>query len=117
MSLTRTTWSRSNSASRFSLDEVNTHDTWIDGKQIYRRVVNVAPLPNATVKSVQHNTRNIDKVLSLQGFAYNETQWISYPNSDIDLSLQGAFLEIDPGAANYSAYTEGMVVIHYTKNV
>lgn len=115
MSLTRTNWSRSNTAGKFSETEVNTHQSWIDGKQIYRKVIDVGFYPNSTIKSVGHNIRNIDKILRIYGQGKNTQYQQVFPHSDCDIYVEGAFIHLD-AAANFSTY-EGHVVLEYTKNV
>lgn len=43
--------------------------TWIDGKPIYRKVINFGSLPNAESKSVAHNIANIDFIVNVWGMA------------------------------------------------
>lgn len=43
--------------------------TWIDGKTIYRKVIDFGALPNATKKEVAHNISNIDKFITVEGIA------------------------------------------------
>lgn len=43
--------------------------TWIDGKTIYRKVIDFGPLPNATKKEIAHNITNIDKFIKVEGIA------------------------------------------------
>ena len=106
----------------YSTEEVNTGKKWIDGKPIYRKVVNYGALPNATSKAVAHNITNIDYVVSMQGVAsipagnkiplpYVDTTTFSngvqmYTTSN-DVVLQTQ--------ANRSNYTNTYVTIEYTK--
>ena len=41
-------------------DEIDTGMKWIDGKPIYRKVINVGALPNNSEKTIAHNISNID---------------------------------------------------------
>ena len=54
--------------------------TWIDGKPIYRKVVDFGALPNATTKSVAHNIANIDFIVNVWGMAKRE-------NTDNDVNF------------------------------
>lgn len=56
------------------LDEYSTTETvigkWIDGKPIYRKVVNCGVLPNsASTKKIPHGIVSLDKAINLHGFA------------------------------------------------
>jgi hypothetical protein len=114
MSLTRTNWSRSNTAGKFDTDEVNTHQSWIDGKPIYRKVIDVGAFPNSSIKEVSHNIRGIDQVIKIHGLAKNSTYKHVFQQGDCNIYVTGAFIWID-AASNYSTY-EGYVILEYTKN-
>lgn len=43
--------------------------TWINGKPIYRKVIDFGPLPNATVKEVPHGISNIESIVTIRGIA------------------------------------------------
>ena len=58
-----------NTVNSYSTEEVNTGKKWIDGKPIYKKVIDLGNLPNATVKRVNTNITDLAKVVSLQGMA------------------------------------------------
>lgn len=92
---------------------------WIDGKTIYRKVVNFGALPNATVREVAHNITNIDYVISIVGMADNKTDFLQLPRVHTEPSLNIALqmnktnITILTGY-NLSAYS-AYVIIEYTK--
>ena len=43
--------------------------TWIDGKPIYRKVIDFGMLPNTSTKSMAHGISNIDKFVRVYGTA------------------------------------------------
>lgn len=45
--------------------------TWIDGKTLYQRTVNVGAMPNATESTYAHSISNIDKVITYDAIATN----------------------------------------------
>jgi hypothetical protein len=51
----------------FSLTETDTGAKWIDGKTIYRKVINFGVLPNATAKSVAHGITGLGTIISAVG--------------------------------------------------
>ena len=63
----------------YSTTEQLTGGTWINGKPIYRKVVDFGYLPNATEKNVAHNISNIDKFTHIYGVALNSSNENSYP--------------------------------------
>lgn len=51
----------------YSTDEVKTNDVWINGKPIYRKVIEFSTLnPNAT-NNIIHNIENLNKIVSISG--------------------------------------------------
>jgi hypothetical protein len=61
----------------FTTSEVNTGFTWVDGKTIYKKTINMGSLPNNTQKNVAHGITGITKVLSIEGSYTNGT--ITFP--------------------------------------
>lgn len=62
------------------VDEKNTYSTsekvvgtWIDGKPIYRKVIDFGELPNAGFQNVAHNIKGLDSVICLRGIAKTTT--------------------------------------------
>lgn len=45
--------------------------TWIDGRPVYRKVVNFGALPNGAEKEVKHGINNLDFVIKTDAFAYS----------------------------------------------
>lgn len=46
--------------------------TWIDGSDIYEKVIEFGALPNATNKRVEHGITGINKIISITGTASDE---------------------------------------------
>ena len=44
---------------------------WIDNKPIYRKVVNFGALPNASIKTVNHDISNLNTVVNFYGIILN----------------------------------------------
>lgn len=106
----------------YSMTEQNTGRLWIDGKAIYRKVVNLGSLPNATPGSVAHGIANLNTVVSLSGFATNGTNFLPLPlarynnfASQIGLYVDKTNVVVEPGI-DRTDYT-GYVVIEYTKTI
>ena len=69
--------------------------TWVDGKPIYRKVIDFGALPNSTLKQVPHGISDIDAIVSLNGvtFAKNKTATpIPYVYTD-SINTVSLFLE------------------------
>jgi len=94
--------------------------TWIDGKTLYEKTVNLGALPNATTKSVAHGISNISMVVQLYGMFQDSNNWFPLPycnttaaTSQIRLSADRTYIVLLTGA-NMTQYT-GYATIRYTK--
>ena len=90
---------------------------WIDGKDLYRKVVDFGALPNATTKGVAHNISNLGTVTNCYGYAsisntklsinwYNGTNYITTFVTNTVVNIQTS-----NDRSSYTAY----VIIEYTK--
>lgn len=104
---------------RYSTDEIDTGKTWIDGKKIYRKVVDCGALPNNTQKTVNHGISNLGEVTSIVGMSKYLSAGISIPlpyvganNVYLYVSATGVVITT---TSDLSAYTATKVIIEYTK--
>ena len=111
----------------YSLTETDTGKTWINGKPIYRKVIDFGNLPNTSEKHVNLNINNLEKIIFLYGLTYNTQNgnYFPIPNGSISLT---PYL-IDMAIANGSGYTNALrirtqndrtmftayIIIEYTK--
>lgn len=104
----------------YSTSETNTGKTWIDGKPIYRKVVDLGALPNNTMKNVTHGITNIDTVTDYYGVAKsgsNTTLKIPYVATETTDTIAMYVSAINVAVKtkqDMSAYS-GYAVIEYTK--
>ena len=49
----------------YSQNETDTGKIWIDGKKIYRKVINCGVLPNNSLKIIPTNITNIEEIINL----------------------------------------------------
>lgn len=105
----------------YSTSEVNTGKTWIDGKPIYRKVINCGSLPNATSKTINHNIQNIEHSY-IYGTAIRSSDKREFPlpyaaasaGSEIQLDLTNTAIQITT-SVDRSAFDQTYVIIEYTK--
>ena len=107
----------------YSTDEINTGKLWIDGKPIYRKIIDFGSLPNATSKSVAHNINNLGFVINVSGTVYHTTVITYYPiplqykgndsnyNVEIYVNNTNIVMNSNTDRSFYSAY----VILEYTK--
>lgn len=105
-------------------EERKTNKVWIDGKTIYRKVINFGALPNATKKEVQHNISNISIFTKIEGIAIrnDETKFtqslpLVYKNAEMfyntALAVDNTIVEIQ--TASDRSMFNGYVTLEYTK--
>lgn len=96
--------------------------TWIDGKPIYRKVIDMGALPNATAKDVQHNISNIDNIVHIYGWAYRSSDNFRIPlpftSPDVSanalLGVLGNYVRITTGT-DRSSFAVSYAILEYTK--
>ncbi len=97
---------------------------WINGKSIYRKVIDFGALPNNTQKNLNHNISNVDIFTNVYGIAYTSGYVYTYPlplmykgsdynyNVELMVSKQSISMSSNTDRSALSAY----VVLEYTKN-
>jgi len=104
-----------------SLSEINTGRIWIDGKPIYRKVIDFGLLPNTASKNVAHGIVTLDKVINLYGISDNGTYQIPIPhtntaglNFSYSTFVDQTNVNITTGGATHTAYY-AYITLEYTK--
>ena len=95
---------------------------WIDGKPIYRKVINLGALPNNTDTYTAHNISNLGTIVSLTGMAYNSTNEnrITLPYIDptaqyiVQMFATNTNIVLVSGY-DQSVFDESFCIIEYTK--
>lgn len=109
----------------YSLEEVNTGFTWVDGKPIYKKTINFGALPNNTQKVVQHGITNLDYVIDFFGVTYNPTAnqntgaWQKMPlvandGSDVSVVVRRTEIAI-ASSSDRTSYNKTYITLCYTK--
>lgn len=106
----------------YSLNEVDTGDTWIDGSKIYKKTINFGVLPDDTNKIVAHGISNIAKIIDIKGYAYapNSRLFISLPFSStfsygcIAVTADATSIDIKTGS-DRTEFTECYITLYCTK--
>ena len=102
--------------------ETITPKKWIDGKRIYRKVINFGTLPNSTIKSVLHNIASLDTFTCFKGSVVkaSDKTTLAFPYINIGTLTYGIAWVVDSATiqcttgidrTSYSA----QVVLEYTK--
>lgn len=105
----------------FSSTEVQI-GTWIDGKPLYRSVINTGVLPNNATKTIPHSISNIKKITFLHGVAHNTVTdgYIPLPYASVTASqtcmvYAGVENIYFTTQADLSNYLESYMIVEYTK--
>lgn len=105
----------------YSQNETDTGKIWIDGKKIYRKVINCGALQNDTLKTIPTNIVNLDEVITITAKttskAYNITTPIPYTSVGgkkkvIYIQNNNIYIYID---AVEEFYDECIAILEYTK--
>lgn len=123
---TNKTWSVSkiNNAIKeiYSLDEIKTDKVWIDGKPVYRRVINLGTLPNASTKDIPHGITNIDFIVNVSGIAKKTNgDFLPLPylwkpsNTDVSISVFANATSVTIMTLNDRTDVTAYAFIEYTK--
>lgn len=96
--------------------------TWIDGRPLWQKTVNIGTLPNTTSKEVNHNISNIENIISYTGVAINNGASLmigycgNYPNHEADIGIVVSTSKIYIQTYNdRSAYKNTYITLQYTK--
>lgn len=105
----------------YSQNEIDTGKIWIDGKKIYRKIIDFGTLPNNNLKSVSHGISDIDTIISLNGITFTEAKTatgLSYAHAEskneVSLFLEKTTVNIRT-YGNKANYTKTYITIEYTK--
>lgn len=108
----------------YSTNEVKTGDTWIDGRLIYRKVIDIGYL-NSGDTTIAHNISNINFIVDGKGFFYNENNktWFPIPRAyptnpsqyDVAVDIGTTNITITCGTNYNGATFKGYIIMEYTK--
>ena len=97
--------------------------SWIDGAPIYKKTISFGSLPNATSKSVNLGVNNLNRVISVEAWAYrsNNSTWVEIPytspagNSNIGFTINGQTITLIT-STDRTDFTESYFTIYYIKS-
>jgi hypothetical protein len=97
--------------------------TWINGKPIYRKVIDFGTFPNSTYKEVQHNISNLQSFVKIDGIAIRNDNdfWQAIPltyrgadtsyNTALTVTKSKVVITCDADRSEFNGY----VILEYTK--
>lgn len=98
--------------------------TWVDGKTIYKKTIDLGTLPNNSTKNVQYNISNFSRLVKLEGSAYRSTDGANFPlpfasNSGVNviaISIDTAITSITVVTNTDRSNMTGYITMYYTKS-
>ena len=94
--------------------------TWIDGKPLYRKTINIGALPDTTTKEISHNIANISTITKVYGFATTGQTFYPLPFVyDVTTKTIGLYANVTKifvWTGNDRSSFTGYVTLEYTKN-
>lgn len=106
----------------YSTNEVKTNKVWIDGKPIYRIVINMGDIPSNSSKIINHNIKNIDFVTSVSGLGVTSTNHYNIPFSPNEAMFSGLSVSMRASSTEISVSASKVVsghtiygIMEYTK--
>ena len=105
----------------YSQNEIDTGKIWIDGKKIYRKVINCGALQGDTLKEISINIVNIEEVIKITAMTkstgYDITTPIPYTSVGgkkkvIYIQNNNIYIYVD---AVEEQYDKCFVILEYTK--
>lgn len=101
--------------------EVDTRKKWVDGRTIYRKVIDCGALPNATTKNTAHNISDLDRFVKVYGISIdissNTTLPLPYFNTGtgyVKLFATNTNAVVQTGG-NLTQYDSTHVTLEYVK--
>ena len=93
--------------------------TWIDGKPLYRKVINLGTLPDDSTKAVAHSIQNLKRIVKLEGFAGSSLNkgGITLPHATsnpIALYADDTNVSVKT-TSDATGYTQAHAFVYYTK--
>lgn len=93
---------------------------WINGKPIYRKVVDLGDAPNNTLSTISHGISNIESIVNLYGYISDGSSYLPIPNV---VASSGARLQLSANknaiflgsSTDRSSFKECYAIIEYTK--
>lgn len=108
----------------YSTEEVNTGKKWIDGKDIYRKVIELSNIPASTTE-YSYNVENIDKIVNAQASWYDTLDKATFV-TNLRYDGTGAYIRFIYLKSKFKIETkyswsertsDVYVIIEYTKTV
>lgn len=105
----------------YSTSEVSTGFTWLDGKTIYKKTVQIPSLPNATSTGYPHGVSNLETVVEIKGlhragiYAYDlSAPGIGGSQYGLQLSVDATNIYVNVGTDRHLDSAD--ITIYYTKS-
>ena len=121
-----TGWEETTDPESYSTDEVKTNKTWINGKPIYRKVVEFGNFPSGGSKTVATGITDLARIISLEYTWYDSSDGAYFTDARVDsatvmckiqFKVNDNSLNVEGLGGTYwsSRTSQGVAIIEYTK--
>lgn len=101
----------------YSSNEVKTNKVWMNGKLIYRKVMDCGPLPNNATATFAHDISNVEVFTSITGIATRlDGHAIPLPSTAPQVSVYADRSDFSVTTTeNLNAFQYHRIILEYTK--
>lgn len=105
----------------YSTSETETGYTWIDGKPVYRKVVEKNNIISSSSNETAHNISNLGTIVKMDGWLYAENKYFSLSrpaagNLSYYVDLQVSQTNVRFVTGSNASFNKGLVILEYTKS-
>lgn len=114
---------KQNNPFEYSNDEIKV-GKWLNGETIYRKVIDIGYLPNASTSTIAHNISNLGHFTNISGLAIRSSDKDTLPipyvtfatNNSGGITIYANNTSITIGTTTNRSSYEGYVILEYIKN-
>lgn len=105
----------------YSTSEVNTGVKWIDGRDVYRKVIDFGELPKSTNKTVGSGLENVTVIdirgIAIKGEASIPLPYVTSTNQNVQMYYAANTNQVSVTTVqDLSGYAESYIILLYVKN-
>lgn len=106
----------------YSISEHDTGFTWVDGRKIYKKTINIGTLPNNETISVPHGISNLARIIKIEGNALRPSDGGMFPlpyvsgTEGLSIYVSAGYTELFIGTGSDRTNMNGYITVYYVKS-
>ena len=106
----------------YSTSEHDTGFTWVDGRKIYKKTINIGTLPNNETISVPHGISNLARIIKIEGNALRPGDGGMFPlpyvsgTEGLSIYVSAGYTELFIGTGSDRTNMNGYITVYYVKS-